>query len=279
MQFAESYFQTQVIGVSAEPTIQQLFDLTDKVALVTGATGYLGGALARALAEAGASVIAGSRQLDRARQLAQELPATVGQCHHGVALDHFDAEGASAAFDAIAAETGGIDILVNNGHEPIGEDLTTVAGDDFTRQLANATGYFLLSRKLRDHVAARDKPGTVIMLGSMYGVVASYPDVYAGLGPASPVAYHALKGGILHMTRHLAVYWAKDRVRVNALSPGPFPRPSAPEEFRRRLSERSPLGRVGEPHELKGALLLLASDAGSYITGQNILVDGGWTAW
>lgn len=265
--------------MSAEPTIQQLFDLTGKVALVTGATGYLGGALARALAEVGASVIVASRQLDRARLLAQELPTTVGQLHHGVALDHFDAEGAIAAFDAIAAETGGIDILVNNGHEPIGEDLTTVVGDDFTRQLANATGYFLLSRKLRDHVSARDKPGTVIMLGSMYGVVASYPDVYEGLGPASPVAYHALKGGVLHMTRHLAVYWAKDRVRVNALSPGPFPRPSAPAEFRRRLTEHSPQGRVGEPHELKGALLLLASDAGSYITGQNILVDGGWTAW
>jgi NAD(P)-dependent dehydrogenase (short-subunit alcohol dehydrogenase family) len=97
---------------------------------------------------------------------------------------------------------------------------------------------------------------------------------------ASPVQYHALKGGTVHMARHLAVYWARDRVRVNCLSPGPFPKPGGiPAEMERRLTEKVPEGRMGLPHELKGALLLLVSDAGSYITGQNLLVDGGWTAW
>ena len=81
------------------------------------------------------------------------------------------------------------------------------------------------------------------------------------------------------MTRHLAVYWAKDNVRVNCLSPGPFPSEKAPQEMVERLCEKSPMGRMGRPDELKGALLLFASDAGSYITGQNLLVDGGWTAW
>ena len=117
------------------------------------------------------------------------------------------------------------------------------------------------------------------MLGSMYGMVASYPDAYEGVCPASSVAYHALKGGIIHMTRHLAVYWAKDDVRVNCLSPGPFPAERAPHEMVQRLCNKSPMGRMGLPHELKGAALLLASDAGSYITGQNIVIDGGWTAW
>jgi NAD(P)-dependent dehydrogenase (short-subunit alcohol dehydrogenase family) len=113
----------------------------------------------------------------------------------------------------------------------------------------------------------------------MYGVVGSYPEAYDGVCNASPVAYHALKGGVIHMTRHLAVYWAKDNVRVNCLSPGPFPNENAPAEMVERLCEKSPTGRMGNPHELKGAMLLLASNAGSYITGQNILVDGGWTAW
>ena len=193
-------------------------------------------------------------------------------------LDHTSSD-VEQTFDEASHRTGGIDILVNNGHEPLAADLNTVTSDEFNRQLANATGYFLLARRFRDLVVSQSKSGSIILLGSMYGVVGSYPDVYAGLGTASPVAYHALKGGIVQMTRHLAVYWAKDRVRVNCLSPGPFPQPSAPSEVKERLIEKSPMGRMGIPSELKGALLLLASDAGNYITGHNLLVDGGWTAW
>jgi gluconate 5-dehydrogenase len=113
----------------------------------------------------------------------------------------------------------------------------------------------------------------------MYGVVGSYPDAYAGVCAASPAAYHALKGGIVHLTRHLAVYWAKDGVRVNCLSPGPFPNPQAPAAMVERLKTKSPMGRMGLPYELKGAIVFLASDASSYMTGQNLIVDGGWTAW
>jgi NAD(P)-dependent dehydrogenase (short-subunit alcohol dehydrogenase family) len=113
----------------------------------------------------------------------------------------------------------------------------------------------------------------------MYGQVASYPEVYEGLCPASPAAYHALKGGLIHLTRHLAVYWAKDNVRVNCLSPGPFPSPAVAPELAERIRQRSPMARLGRPHELKGALVFLASDASSYVTGHNLNVDGGWTAW
>ena len=112
----------------------------------------------------------------------------------------------------------------------------------------------------------------------MYGVVASYPDAYEDVCNASPVSYHALKGGIVHMTRHLAAYWATDNIRVNCLSPGPFPNEQAPAEMVERLCTKNPMKRMGLPHELKGALILLASDAGSYIKGLNLLVDGGWTA-
>ena len=261
-----------------KPTnVQQQFDLSGRVALITGGSGYLGGALAAALAESGGTVVVASRDMLRAESVASALPGEGP--HHAVQIDHTDEASITSGFARAVELAGKVDILVNNGHQATVGDLYDVTADAFSTQLANATGYFLLARALRDHVVARDAPGCVVMLGSMYGSVGSYPDAYEGVCPASPVAYHALKGGILQMTRHLAVYWAKDRVRVNALSPGPFPAPSAPREMVQRLCQKSPLKRMGEPHELKGPLLLLVSDAGSYMTGQNLVIDGGWTAW
>ena len=125
----------------------------------------------------------------------------------------------------------------------------------------------------------RRAPASIILIGSMYGMVASYPDAYEGICNASPVAYHTLKGGLLHMTRHLAVYWARDRVRVNCLSPGPFPSEKAPAAMVERLCTKLPMKRMGRPHELKAAIVFLASEASSFMTGQNLVIDGGWTAW
>ncbi|MBW3540736.1 MAG: SDR family oxidoreductase [Planctomycetes bacterium] len=262
-----------------EPTVQTLFDLSGRVALITGGAGHLGRSLARALAEAGASVVVSSRDRARAQAVADELPRVGNAVHDAVVLDHLDETSLNAGFDAALAAAGQFDILINNGQQGHSFDLTSVTAEAFSRDLQNAVGYFLLARRLRDHVVSRSAPGSVVMVGSMYGVVGSYPDAYEGVCPASPVQYHALKGGILQMTRHLAVYWARDHVRVNCLSPGPFPSEKAPSEMVERLKLKSPMRRMGKPHELKGVLLLLASDAGSYITGQNLLVDGGWTAW
>lgn len=264
---------------ASEPTIQQLFDLSGRVALVSGASGHLGGSLARALAEAGASIVASSRDVDRAKAATESLPTPGQAAHHAVELDQTDELSLHRGFDAALAAAGQIDIVINNGQAGDAHDLTNVDAEHFNRQMENATGYFLLARRLRDHVVERSVQGSVVMLGSMYGVVGSYPDAYEGVCPASPVHYHTLKGGIIHMTRHLAAYWARDNVRVNCLSPGPFPGSKAPQEMVERLCTKTPSGRMGIPHELKGSVLLLASDAGSYITGQNLVVDGGWTAW
>jgi NAD(P)-dependent dehydrogenase (short-subunit alcohol dehydrogenase family) len=262
-----------------EPSVGQLFDLSGKVALVTGGTGYLGSAMARALAEAGAQVVISSRQQPLAVRAAAELPAVAAGAHLGVELNHMEEASLEAGFNAALDQLGQIDVLVNNGHEPLGNDWSTVTGEQFTRQLANATGYFLLARLLRNHVVQRHASGSVIFVGSMYGVVGSYPDAYAGISSASPVAYQTLKAGVVQMTRHLAVYWGDDRVRVNCLSPGPFPQPQAPAELIKRLTQKSPMRRMGKPHELKGAVVFLASEASSYLTGHNLLIDGGWSAW
>ncbi len=262
-----------------EPTIQNLFDLTGRVALITGGTGFLGSSMARGLAEAGANVVIASRSAERAIAAAAELPVTHGQQHFGVELNHLDEGSLDAGFDAAVEAAGCVDILINNGQQGHGMDWTDVTFEAFNQDLQNATGYFFLAKRLRDHVASRKSQGSIVMIGSMYGVVGSYPEAYEEICTASPVQYHTLKGGVVHMTRHLAVYWAKDNVRVNCLSPGPFPSEKAPQEMVERLKAKSPMGRMGVPHELKGALLLFTSDAGSYLTGQNLLIDGGWTAW
>jgi gluconate 5-dehydrogenase len=233
--------------------------------------------MCRALAEAGASVIVASRDAERAKYAAAALPGAA--VHHGVALDHMDPAALEASFAEAVSLAGKVDVLVNNGHEAQPADWTTVTAEQFTRQLANATGYFLLARLVRNHAAERGGGASVILLGSMYGQVASYPDAYEGVCPSSPVAYHALKGGIIHMTRHLAAYWAADGVRVNCLSPGPFPGEKAPPAMVERLTTKLPMKRMGRPHELKGAIVFLASDASSFMTGQNLTIDGGWTAW
>jgi len=235
--------------------------------------------MARALAEAGATVIVSSREGNLAEAAAATLPSPGQAKHCGVELDHKDGQSLQAGFDQAVALTGRLDILVNNGQGGPGNDWTSVTDEQFRDQLSNASGYFELARLFRNQAVANQIPASVIMIGSMYGVVGSYPDAYESVCPASPVAYHALKGGIIHMTRHLAVYWAKDGVRVNCLSPGPFPNEKAPQEMVSRLCEKSPMGRMGKSEELKGAIVFLASQASSYITGQNILVDGGWTAW
>jgi len=123
------------------------------------------------------------------------------------------------------------------------------------------------------------------MVGSMYGLVGSYPDTYQDLVPASPAAYHALKGGILQLTRHLAVYWAKDNVRVNCLSPGAIDTPALAtttgltaeqaEQAAAQFTTQIPMGRRGMPEEIAAAVVFLASDESSYITGVDLAVDGG----
>lgn len=273
-----------------EKTVQDLFDLSGRAALVIGGAGYLGNLFAQTLAEAGAQVAIASRDAERAAQAAAALPNP--ERHTGVALDIADEAATRVGVDQAAAHFGRLDILVNSvvNHRRAGLDDTTQA--DFNEALsATLTGPFIASQQAVLHMR-QVGGGSIIHIGSIYTAVGSYPELFAGLKTPVPPAYHASKGGLAQLMRHQAVFWAKENIRVNCLSPGAFPPPAehkrerhaqvsqaADAEFTRRLDSHIPLGRTGQAWELKGALLFLASDASTYVTGQNLFVDGGWTAW
>lgn len=263
-----------------ERNVMELFSLQGKVAIVTGACGWLGSAMSRALAEAGARVVVTSRDAEKSAQFAITLP---GSGHLGLGFNQSETETIPSFVAEVVGKMGQIDGLVNNAYGGTAPNIDTATAEDFDRAYhVGVTAYFLLARDVMLHLRQREAPGSIINIASMYGVVASYPSAYEGLPVNSPPNYHALKGGVVHLTRHLAAYWAKYNIRVNAISPGPFPKPAIRDRitgFIPRLEEKVPLGRMGRPEELKGVVVLLASDAGSYITGQNLLVDGGWTAW
>ncbi|NJN19462.1 MAG: SDR family oxidoreductase [Oscillochloris sp.] len=263
-----------------ERSIGELFAMRGRVAIVTGACGWLGSAMSRGLAEAGATLVVTSRDAQQAAEFAAALP---GENHLGLALAQSDTAAIPGFVAAVVARYGRVDVLVNNAYGGTAPTIENATAEDFDRAYhTGVTAYFLLAREVADHLRQRGAPGAIINIASMYGVVGSYPEAYSDLPTNSPPNYHALKGGVVHLTRHLAVYWARAGIRVNAISPGPFPKPETHAqlpEFIARLESKTPVGRMGRPEDLKGAVLLLASDAGTYITGQNLLVDGGWTAW
>jgi gluconate 5-dehydrogenase len=236
--------------------------------------------MSRALAEAGATLAVTSREAERAQEFAATLP---GAGHVGLGFSQGDTDSIPGLVNEVVARLGRVDILVNNAYGGPAPSIESASAEDFDAAYhTGVTAYFLLAREVARQLRSRQAPGSIINIASMYGVVASYPDAYTDLPVNSPPNYHGLKGGLVHLTRHLAVYWAKDKIRVNAISPGPFPTAKTQQSlpaFIDRLDRKVPLGRMGRPEELKGLVVLLASDAGSYITGQNILVDGGWTAW
>lgn len=268
-------------------TIQELLDLQGKVAIVTGGAGHLGKAISESLAELGANVVITSRSLDTCSALADRLSDTYQRCV-AVRCD----TGVDSDLDELFATTvdtfGRVDVVVNNAYGGPAPNIDDATSEDFDTSLHNGvTSYFGVAQRAcmqmrRQNADGTGTGGSILNNASMYGVVASYPKVYEGLRANSPPNYHAVKGAVIHLTRHLAAYWAEHNIRVNAFSPGPFPQKQAEEKnpgFLDRLAEKVPLQRIGQPHEMKGVVALLASEAGSYITGQNILVDGGWTIW
>lgn len=266
------------------PHIHELFDLTGRVALVSGGAQNLGLDMAEALAEAGADLVITSRTLPKAEAAAGALREAGNGRVLPLGMDVLDGDSVEAAFAAVAAEYGRLDILVCNagGARLTGGGTSTDSRnpDDFQYVVdINLMGTFRCVRAALPVMRAQGQ-GSIIVIASISGMVGRDRSVYIGSEMVPNMTdYSASKGGLINFTRDLAAENGAFGVRVNAISPGGFER-GQPAEFIRRYSAQTPLGRMGKDGtDLKGAVVFLASDASGYVTGQNLAVDGGFTAW
>ncbi len=264
--------------------LRELMDLTGRVAVITGGAGHIGSAMAGALAEQGASVVLLDLHLDAAERVAEGIGAEYGVRVLPLRVDLEDEAAVRAVPERVLREFGRLDILVNNaafvgtsGLDGWAVPFAAQSAATWRRALeVNLTAPFVLAQACGDALMASGH-GAVINIGSIYGVVGPDLRLYDGTALGNPAAYAASKAGLLQLTRWLSTVMAP-RVRVNAITVGGVWRNQAP-EFHERYVARTPLGRMAGEEDLKGAAAYLASDLSRYVTGHNLVVDGGWTAW
>ena len=271
-----------------EKKIPELFSLKEKVAVVTGALGLIGKNHCRALAEAGANVIV----CDLNESECADFAASLSVLSLGISADITNKKSIEQLRDEVISNYGKIDILVNNAaiNDKFEDPLSALDESKFENYPlemfkksldVNIVGMFLCSQVIGSEMAKAGY-GSIINLASTYGVVAPDQSIYKNENGEQTfyksAAYPVTKGAVISFTRFLAAYWGNKGVRVNTLSPGGV-RDNQEEFFVKNYSAKTPLGRMAQPNDYKGALVFLASDASSYMTGANLVVDGGWTAW
>jgi len=264
----------------------QWYDLSGRVAILTGATGFIGPAYARALSECGAHVVLADLNEAQCQRLAAELQAAHDSEPLALRLDVTDPADVRRAVGRVGDRYGRLDILINNAAYHQLEHLTGNNGaglesfplTTWQRTIdVNLTGTWLCCQEAGTIMLQRGG-GVILNIASVYGVVAADQRIYGTSGLNSNVAYAVTKGGLINFTRYLASYWQGRNIRVNSLSPGGVYNGQDP-EFVRNYTARTMLGRMAEVEDLTAAVLYLVSDASKFVTGFNMVVDGGWTAW
>lgn len=262
--------------------VRDLFSLDRKTAVVTGGYGHLGTLQCHALAQAGAQVVVAGREKEKCDALATGLKDDFGIKSWGMLLDIREIESVKSLFKQVSEQAGSLDILVNNAAFYSGMNLESMQEDEWLQGLDGTANHVFRAINAAIPAMKQVGGGSIINIASMYGMVSPNPSVYRDSGLGNPPNYGAGKAAVLQFTRYAACYLGPYNIRVNAISPGPFPNPSVQAEhpwFIEELAGKTPLGRIGQPAELMGAVVYLASEASSYVTGANLVVDGGWTAW
>ncbi|WP_168016897.1 SDR family NAD(P)-dependent oxidoreductase [Halomonas salinarum] len=259
------------------------FSLAGKTALLTGATGYLGEQMAMALASAGARVLVNSRSRQRADLLVERLKDN-RYTAEPLVFDVTDPGAVNEIMDVLQGQA--LHILINNAYAGRGgtvETANTCQYQDSYEMVVSSAHRILQAclPALREAVR-QDGDASVINIASMYGMVSPDPRMYDSPASTNPPFYGAAKAALIQWSRYASCELGNDGIRVNSISPGPFPAEGVEEAnpgFVEKLASRVPLGRIGRAEELQGPLLFLASSASSFVTGSNLVVDGGWTAW
>jgi len=262
--------------------INELMSLEGKLSIVTGGSGHLGKAMSEALAELGSDIIILGRQKETGEKIASEISKEY--CVK-VNFEEVNLNSKTEIDNYFKKHPENIDILINNAFTwPSILKIEETSWEDFETTLQSGiTSPFYVTKKILETMK-NNKKGSIINIGSMYGIVSPNFKIYRNqpkMGNA--LAYNASKAAIIQMTKYLAVHCAQWNIRVNCISPGPFPKPGTfsqgKEWFESELNDMNPLHMLGQPWHLKGAVALLASNLGEYMTGQNISIDGGWTTW
>lgn len=269
---------------------KNLFDLSGKTAIVTGGIGILGKQFCSILAEFGANVAVVDIALKEATDFAENLELKYGNRVKAFHCDITKSDSVEKMVQEVISIFGGIDILHNNAAGK-SKDLSQFFAPFEDYDLGewneimdvNLSGMFLVAKNVGKFMVEQNRGGSIIQTSSIYGIMGPDNRIYEGslyLGQQinTPAVYSASKAAVVGLTKYLATYWADKGIRVNTITPGGV-ESGQNDTFKQNYSKRIPLQRMGKPHEMAGALLYLASDASSYVTGQNIIIDGGLSAW
>lgn len=271
-----------------------LFDVSDRIVVITGGLGQIGAEFVKEFHARGARVAVISRTAseNRGREVLGDLAAS--DRLRTYAADITSRESVDRALDALEADWGTPRVLINNAGldtQPSAPPEVSGPFEDFPEDVfrevveVNLVGTFLMTQAVGRRMKAARVGGSIINVGSIYGMVSPVQDIYAykaeqtGVPFIKPVAYSAAKSGIYNLTRYCATYWGKDGIRVNTLTPSGVGRETQDAQFQANYTARMPIGRMAEADEFNGAAVFLSSDASRYMTGANLVVDGGWTAW
>lgn len=273
-----------------------LFSVENKICIVTGGLGQLGAQYVKALHERGARVAVFGRNIqeEKTKRVFGNIGCELDENIRFYKVDIVKKEELEEALDDIEKTWGTPEVLVNNAGidtQPSAPPEVSGPFENFPEEVfrevveINLVGTFLACQAVGARMKAAGKGGSIINVGSIYGMVSPIQDIYAykkeltGVPFIKPVAYSAAKSGVYNLTRYLATYWGRDNIRVNTFTPSGVWRDTQDEYFQKNYCNRIPIGRMARENEYNGVIVFLASDASRYMTGSNVIVDGGWTAW